>query len=145
MSLNHVTVMGRITADPELRRTQSGTAVTSFSLAVERDGKGPNGEKQTDFFEIVAWSGTAELVCKYITKGRQIAIDGRLQTRGYTDRDGNKRKVVEIVASSVYFADSKREEAPTGGYSPGGSSYGGYSGGSNDFAEIGEEDGELPF
>ena len=131
MSLNHTTLMGRITADPELRRTQSGTSVTTFSSAVDRDGKGPNGEKQTDFFEVVAWAGTAEFVCKHITKGRQIAVDGRLQTRGYTDRDGKARKVVEIVAENIYFADSKpADTAPA---------YGGYTG--NNY----EDAGELPY
>lgn len=124
MSLNRITIEGRITADPELRRTQQGKAVTSFSLAVDRDSKGPNGEKQTDFFEFVAWERNAELICQYVTKGRKLAVDGKLQTRGYTDRNGNARKVVEIKVESVYFGEGKPQEerpaftkpGPDGGY-----------------------------
>ena len=104
--LNHITIMGRLTRDPELRRTQSGTAVTSFSLAVDRDFKGQDGEKETDFIDCVAWRGTAEFVSRYFAKGRMAVVDGRLQIRDYTDRDGNKRRAAEVVAESVYFGDS---------------------------------------
>lgn len=139
MSLNHVTLMGRITADLELRATTQGKSVTSFSIAVERDGKGPNGEKQTDFFEVIVWGKTAEFVCNYFGKGRQIIVDGRLQTRGFTDRNGNKRKAVEIVAERVYFADSKPAETQptTPTFDP--NNYGG-----NGFALMSGDDSDLP-
>lgn len=125
--------MGRLTRDPELRRTQSGTAVASFPLAVDRDFKGQNGERETDFIDIVAWRGTAELVSRYFTKGRMAAVEGRLQMRDWTDKDGNKRRSWEVVAESVYFADSRRptseSDAPHGG-----------------FEELPEDEkGELPF
>ena len=155
--LNRIVLMGRLTRDPELRRTQSGTAVTSFSIACDRDFKSQSGEKETDFIDIVAWRNTAEFVSKYFTKGRMAIVEGRLQIRDWTDRDGNKRRSAEVVADNVYFGDSKRDSG--GEY--GGSSYGappaygapaasgrapasGFGGGS-DFTEIGEEDGELPF
>lgn len=111
MSLNHVCVMGRMTKDPELRHTNSGTPVVSFTLAVERDFKDKKtGEKGTDFLEVVAWRNTAEFIEKYMGKGRMIVADGKLQSRKYEDKDGNKRTAVEIVADSVYFADSKRND-----------------------------------
>jgi single-strand DNA-binding protein len=109
--LNKVTIMGRLCADPELRRTQSGIAVCNARIAVERDFADQSGERATDFFDAVAWRGTAEFLCKYFEKGRKVLLDGRLQTRQWTDRDGNKRVSVEIVAESVYFADSKPAEA----------------------------------
>lgn len=109
--LNHLTIMGRLTADPELHTTQSGISVTSFRVAVERNYASPDGERETDFFDVTAWRGTAEIVCKHFSKGRMIAIDGRLETQAWTDRDGNNRVTVGIVAESVYFADSRREEA----------------------------------
>lgn len=142
--LNHVVEMGRLTRDPELRRTQSGTAVTSFSIAVERDFKGQDGEKATDFFDVVAWRATAEFVCKYFSKGRMIVVDGKLQTRKWQDKDGNNRTSVEIVADNCYFGDSKRDGDTGGGYAAAPPAYdgGGYS--SASFTEI-EEDGELPF
>ena len=148
--LNKIFLMGRLTRDPELKRTQSGTAVTSFSLAVDRDFKGQNGEKETDFIDVVAWRSTAEYVSKYFTKGRMAVVEGRLQIREYTDRDGNKRRVAEVVADQVYFGDSKKQGGGGASYgAPAGNSYaapaGGYSGGRSDFAEIGDEDGELPF
>ena len=149
--LNKIFLMGRLTRDPELRRTQSGTAVTSFSLAVDRDFKGQNGEKETDFIDVVAWRNTAEFVSKYFTKGRLAIVEGRLQIRVYTDRDGNKRRAAEVIADNVYFGDSKRDSAD-GGYSPApaygapaGRGYSAPAGGHSDFAEIGEEDGDLPF
>lgn len=106
--LNRVNVMGRLTRDPELRQTQSGTAVCSFSIACERDYKGSDGEHEVDFFDVVAWRSTAEFVSKYFAKGRMAIIDGRMQSRTYEDNEGNKRKIVEIVADNVYFGDSKK-------------------------------------
>lgn len=141
--LNKIIIMGRLTRDPELRRTGSGTAVTSFSLASDRDFKGQNGEKETDFIDIVAWRTTAEFVSKYFTKGRMAIVEGRLQLRDWTDKEGNKRRSAEVVADNVYFGDSKRDDS--GGYSAPG--YGAPTpvDSHSDFAEIGEEDGELPF
>ena len=150
--LNKIFIMGRLTRDPELRRTQSGTAVTSFSLAVDRDFKSQSGEKETDFIDVVAWRSTAEFVAKYFTKGRMAIVEGRLQIRPWTDKDGNNRRSAEVVADDIYFGDSKRDSAgDMGGYSA--PAYtapaGGYSapvgGGSSGFAEIDEEDGDLPF
>ena len=149
--LNKIILMGRLTRDPELRRTQSGTAVTSFSLAVVRDFKSQNGEKETDFIDIVAWRNTAEFVSKYFTKGRMAVVEGRLQIRNWTDRDGGKRRSAEVIAENVYFGDSKREGGSDYSSAPAYSApYSGYAapaapGGHSDFAEIGEEDGELPF
>ena len=149
--LNKIILMGRLTRDPELRRTQSGTAVTSFSLAVDRDLKSQSGEKETDFIDIVAWRNTAEFVSKYFTKGRMAVVEGRLQIRDWTDRDGGKRRSAEVIAENVYFGDSKREGGSDYSSAPAYSApYSGYAapaapGGHSDFAEIGEEDGELPF
>ena len=134
--LNKIFLMGRLTKDPELRRTQSGTAVTSFSLAVDRDFKGQNGEKETDFIDVVAWRNTAEFVSKYFSKGRMAVVEGRLQMRDWTDKDGNKRKSAEIIAESVYFGGSKKDESQSAGNSAPAQVSG--------FAEI-KEDGELPF
>ena len=155
--LNKIFIMGRLTRDPELRRTQSGTAVTSFTLAVDRDFKSQSGEKETDFIDVVAWRSTAEFVSRYFTKGRMAVVEGRLQIRDYTDRDGNKRTAAEVVADNVYFGDSKRD-AEGGGY---GGYGGGYSApapsapvpppacaapaGGDQFAELDDDDGELPF
>lgn len=131
--LNRILLMGRMTKDPELRRTQIGTAVTSFTLAVDRDFKGQNGEKETDFIDVVAWRGTAEFVSNYFTKGRMAVVDGRLQIRGWTDKNGNKRSSAEVVADNVYFGDSKRDsDAPPVDPTP-------------KFEELDEQDGELPF
>ena len=149
--LNKIILMGRLTRDPELRRTQSGTAVTSFSLAVDRDFKSQSGEKETDFIDIVAWRNTAEFVSKYFTKGRMAVVEGRLQIRDWTDRDGGKRRSAEVIAENVYFGDSKREGGSDYSSAPAYSApYSGYAapaapGGHSGFAEIGEEDGELPF
>ena len=104
--LNSINIMGRLCADPELRQTQSGIPVCSCRIAVERDYM-TDGERETDFFDVVAWRGTAEFICGYFGKGRMIALDGRLQTRAWTDREGNNRISVEIVAENAYFADSK--------------------------------------
>ena len=110
--LNHITIMGRLTRDPELRRTGTGVAVTNFTLAVDRDfADKQTGEKGTDFIDCVAWKHTAEFVSKYFTKGRLAAVSGRLQLRDWTDNDGNKRKAAEIVADGVYFADSNKDAA----------------------------------
>ena len=106
--LNKIFLMGRLTRDPELRRTQSGTAVTSFSLAVDRDFKSQNGEKETDFIDCTAWRGTAEFVSSYFTKGRMAVVEGRLQVKDWTDRDGSKRRSWSVVADNVYFGDNKR-------------------------------------
>ena len=142
--LNHISVMGRLTADPELRRTGNGTAVASFTIACDRDFGGQDGQKETDFINCVAWRQTGEFVSKYFTKGRMIVVDGRLQVRRYTDKDGNKRTAAEVVAEHCYFGDSKREDgnqsgyaAPAGGYGYTGNNsygqqnngYGGYGGG----------------
>lgn len=131
MSLNKIFIMGRITKDPELRRTDSGAAVTSFSLAVDRDFKGQNGEKETDFIDVVAWRSTAEFVAKYFAKGRMAVVEGRLQIRSWKDKDGNKRSKAEVVADNVYFADSKKESGYSALVEP-------------EMAEI-EDDGDLPF
>ena len=117
MSLNRVVIMGRLTRDPELRRTQTGTAVTSFSLAVDRDFKSrESGEKATDFIDVVAWRQTAEFVCQYFTKGRMAVVEGRLQIRDWKDKDGNNRRSAEVVADNVYFGDSKRDNADGGSF-----------------------------
>ena len=117
MSLNRVVIMGRLTRDPELRRTQTGTAVTSFSLAVDRDFKSrESGEKATDFIDVVAWRQTAEFVCQYFAKGRMAVVEGRLQIRDWKDKDGNNRRSAEVVADNVYFGDSKRDNADGGSF-----------------------------
>ena len=151
--LNKIILMGRLTRDPELRRTGTGTAVTSFSLAVDRDFKSQSGEKETDFIDIVAWRSTAEFVSKYFTKGRMAVVEGRLQIRDWTDKDGGKRRSAEVVADNVYFGDSKRDGGDNSGYNSGYSpapasrsaAPSSFSAGGSDFAEIGEDDGELPF
>ena len=116
--LNNIFLTGRLTRDPARRRTQSGTAVTSFSLAVDRDFKSQSGEKETDFIDIVAWRSTAEFVSKYFTKGRMAVVEGRLQIRDWTDKDGGKRRSAEVVADNVYFGDSKRDGGDTLSHSP---------------------------
>ena len=150
--LNHITIMGRLTRDPELRRTGSGIAVASFTVAVDRDfSDKQSGERETDFIDCVAWRQTGEFVSKYFTKGRMIVVDGRLQIRGWTDKDGNKRRTAEVVADNVYFGDSKKEESSGNSY--GGNNYGGnygqgsggYSAPGSNFAPIDEEDAKLPF
>ena len=145
--LNRIAIMGRLVKDPELRRTQSGIAVTSFRMAVDRDFKSQDGSKQADFFDVVAWRSTAEFVSRYFSKGRMAVVEGRLQTRDWTDKEGNRRVAFEIVADNIYFGDSKRDSAPGGDYSApaygGADSYSAPAAGSG-FAEI-EEDGELPF
>ena len=148
--LNHIVIMGRLTRDPELRRTGSGVAVASFTLAVDRDfGKNEAGEKETDFIDCVAWRQTGEFVSKYFTKGRMAVVSGRLQIRPWTDKDGNKRRTAEVVADNVYFGDSKREGESMGAYgAPAAPAYGGYSVPSapaSDFAMLNDDDAQLPF
>ena len=141
--LNHIVTMGRLTADPIRRVTASGIPVTSFSIACDRDYKGADGEKATDFIDIVAWRNTAEFVSKYFTKGRMAVIDGRLQLRDWTDREGNKRRSAEIVANSVNFGDSKPQQqnqpASAPSYAPAGAYAGSYDAGGQ------MDSGELPF
>lgn len=137
--LNRIVLMGRLVKDPELRRTGSGTAVTSVTLAVDRDFKEQDGTRKADFIDVVAWKGTAEMLAKYFTKGRMAAVDGRLQLRDWTDKDGNKRRSAEVVANSVYFGDSKSSDtqsAPT--------SMNPVSSSAADFQEV-DDDGQLPF
>ena len=112
--LNVAVLQGRLVADPELRHTQSGTAVCSFRVAVDRNFAGASGQRQADFIDIVAWRSTAEFVCKYFTKGQLIALSGRIQSRSYEDKTGNKRTAVEVVAEQVSFCGPKkdRESAP---------------------------------
>ena len=165
--LNHITIMGRLTRDPELRRTGSGVAVASFTVAVDRDfGGRDGGEKETDFIDCVAWRQTGEFVSKYFTKGSMIVVSGRLQIRPWADKDGNKRRTAEVVADNVYFGESKRSSE--GGSSYGGNAYGGNSYGNNnyggynapapsyggysapaapasDFAMLDDDDAQLPF
>lgn len=111
--LNHVSLMGRLTRDPELRRTSSGTAVTSCTLAVERDAKATTGEKETDFIDIVAFGATAENMKNYFIRGSMAAVSGHLQIREWTGKDGNKRRSAEVVAERVYFTDSKKNGTHT--------------------------------
>ena len=129
--LNKIFIMGRLTRDPELRRTQNGTAVTSFTLAVDRDFKNADGAKDTDFIDVVAWRNTAEFVSKYFSKGRMAVVEGRLQLRDWTDKEGNKRRNAEVLADNIYFGDAKKD-ADSGAARPTG------------FTEI-EDDGDLPF
>ena len=160
--LNHITIMGRLTRDPELRRTGTGIAVASFSVAVDRDfGNRESGEKETDFIDCVAWRQTGEFVSKYFTKGSMIVVSGRLQIRSWNDKDGNKRRTAEVVADNVYFGESKRSNE--GGNAYGGNTYGGNSYGAapaapayggysapaaapaSDFAMLDDNDAQLPF
>lgn len=132
--LNKIVLMGRLTRDPELRRTPSGTAVASFTLAVDRDYKPQDGDRETDFIDIVAWRGTAEFVSKYFSKGRMAVVEGRLQVRDWKDKDGAKRRSTEVIADNVYFGDSKRSESGTPEAQAG------------EIRELPEEEkGELPF
>ena len=146
--LNHIVIMGRLTRDPELRRTGSGVAVASFTLAVDRDFSGKDGsEKETDYIDCVAWRQTGEFVSKYFTKGRMAVVSGRLQIRSWTDKDGNKRRTAEVVADNVYFGDSKRD-GDGGSYSAPAPSYGSYAApapAASDFAMLEDDDAQLPF
>lgn len=146
--LNRIIIMGRLTRDPELRHTQSGTAVASFTLAVDRDYKNKeSGEKSTDFIDVVVWRQTAEFVSRYFTKGRMAVAEGRLQLRDWTDRDGGKRRSAEVVADNVYFGDSRKENDSGTPYTPPASASGGYAPppAGDQFAELDGDDGDLPF
>ncbi len=157
--LNKAFLMGRLVADPESRQTPSGVPVTTFRIAVDRDFKNKEtGEREADFISIVAWRSTAEFVSRYFSKGRMAVVEGRLQVRNYTDRDGNKRYVTEVVADNVYFGDSRRDGDGGGSYSGGGNyaprsaspapqqpAYDAPAGGGDQFAELDDDDGELPF
>lgn len=160
--LNHITIMGRLTRDPELRRTGSGIAVTNFTLAVDRDyNPKDGGEKEVDFIDCISWRQSAEFVAKYFSKGKMAVVDGKLRIRNWTDKEGNKRRSAEVEADSVYFCDSKRQDQGNTTYQP---DYGpqSYAGGfpetmalaakytaqgahENDFAMLEGEDGQLPF
>ena len=148
--LNHITLMGRLTRDPELRRTGSGVAVASFTIAVDRDfGKNESGERETDFIDCVAWRQTGEFVSKYFTKGSMAVVSGRLQIRGWTDKDGNKRRSAEVVADNVYFGEAKRSNEGGNGAFASAPSFGGYSAPASapasDFAMLDDDDAQLPF
>ena len=147
--LNHITIMGRLTRDPELRYTQSQTPVASFTLAVDRDfGGRDGGERQTDFIDCVAWRQTAEFVSKYFAKGSMAVVSGRLQIRDWTDREGGKRRSAEVVVDNIYFGDSKRRDdgAPRTESRPAFSdSYESVSPSASAFSELSDDDGELPF
>ena len=159
--LNRIVLMGRLTRDPELRRTQNGTAVASFSVACDRDYAAQGAERETDFIDIVAWRGTAEFVEKYFSKGRMIVVGGRLQIRNWQDKEGNKRRSAEVVADNVYFGDSKRDSADGGfnqsqGYAqsfnqipqqpqPAYQAPQNVSAASSDFSMLSDDDPELPF
>ena len=151
--LNKIFLQGRLVADPELRHTPNSIPVTRFTLAVDRNFSSQSGERQTDFIDITAWRKTAEFVSRYFTKGRMAVVSGRLQIRDWTDRDGGKRRSAEVVADSVYFGDSKRDQGSSGDFAPpsGGQSYSDYTGGytspvtASDFAELDDDDGDLPF
>lgn len=136
--LNRIIVMGRLTRDPELRRTGNGTAVTSFTIACDRDF----GDNETDFLDIVAWKQTGEFVSKYFQKGRMAVVAGRLQIRSWTDKDGNKRKTAEIVADNVYFGDSKSESTPGITTTP---AFVTLSTPASEFAMLEDDDAQLPF
>ncbi len=164
--LNRIIIMGRLARDPELRHTQTGTPVATFRLAVDRDFKDKNtGERATDWIDVVAWRGTGEFVSRYFAKGRMAVVEGRLQMRDWTDKDGNRRTSAEVVAENVYFADSRREgDGDRGGSyggAPGYGDRGGYGSrpsapaappadygvptGGDQFAELADDDGDLPF
>ena len=151
--LNHIVLMGRLTRDPELRRTGSGVAVASFTLAVDRDFAAQGAEKETDFVDIVAWRNTAEFVSRYFTKGRMAVVTGRLQIRNWTDKEGNKRRSAEVVADNVYFGDSKRDGAAPGGFdqTPSYSQMPAHQAPANPapsasgFSMLEDDDSELPF
>ena len=155
--LNHIVIMGRLVRDPELRRTGSGVAVTSFTVAVDRDfGSKESGERETDFIDCVAWRQTGEFVSKYFAKGRMAVVSGRLQIRNWTDKEGNKRRSAEVVADNVYFGDSKRDGDSGNAFggntysAPAAPSFGEYSAPVSfapacDFAMLDDDDAQLPF
>lgn len=140
--LNKIFLQGRLAADPELQHTSSGIPVVSFRIAVDRDFKSQDGNREADFINIVAWRGAAEFVSRFFAKGRMIIVAGRLQVRSYTDRDGKKRYITEVVADNLYFGDSKRSGGSGGNAAGDGGDYGPPPGG---FAELSDDDGELPY
>lgn len=150
--LNHIVVMGRLVRDPELKHTQTGVPVARFTVACDHDFKNKNtGERGVDFIDCVAWRNTGEFVSKYFSKGRMAIVEGRLEIKGWTDKEGNNRRTAQIKAENVYFGDSKRKENEDAGNSPttgAGSSYGvpgGYDPGPGDgFSEF-DDDSDLPF
>lgn len=146
--LNVVVLTGRLVADPELRHTSSDLAVTTFTIAVNRRYAKAGEERQTDFIDIVAWRNNAEFVCKYFQKGSLIAIEGSIQTRTYQDKDGKNRKVFEVVANNVQFAESKREggnvSAPPNDFDPA-AGVDSYSSGSDEDFQTTDTDDDLPF
>lgn len=138
--LNHITIMGRLARDPELRRTNTGKAVASFRLAVDRDYAEKGAERETDFIDCVAWRGTAEFVDKYFGRGQMAVVSGRLQISDWEDQDGNKRRKAEVVADNVYFGEQKRDAGVNGA-----PSYGVKPAPASDFAVLEGEDEGLPF
>lgn len=133
MSLNKIFLIGRLVADPDSRQTPSGVPVTTFRIAVDRDRKNKEtGEREADFVTIVAWRSTAEFVSQHFTKGRMAVVEGRLQIRPYTDKDGNKRNATEVVAENIYFGDSRPQQEQTPAVT-------------DDFSELDDSDGDLPF
>ena len=153
--MNHIVLMGRLTRDPELRSTHSGIPVASFTLAIDRRTASKDQEqRQTDFIDIVAWRQLGEFVSKYFTKGQMCAVQGRLQIREWQDKDGNKRRNAEVVADQIHFTGSKRESGSSGsGYAPYDdrdapaidAGFSSSPAGTSDFAELDDDDGELPF
>lgn len=164
--LNKAILMGRLTRDPELRHTQSNMAVASFSLAIDRGRKGPNGERQTDFIDCVAWGRQAEFVHQWFTKGMLAIVVGRIQSRSWEDKNGNKRVSIEVVADEISFGETKKSRDSGGGnyagggydsgsqIRPEGNNYGGAPApapsfdlpvGDSDFAELSDDDGDVPF
>ena len=142
--LNNVVLMGRLVADPELRHTPNDVSVTTFSIAVDRDFTRSGAERQTDFLNLVAWRQTAEFVCRYVRKGQLVALKGSIQSRSYTDKEGNKRTAVEIVADNVYFAEPKRSTESSYATETRYEEPSSFSNGSvDDFEEVADDD--LPF
>lgn len=142
--LNHIVIMGRLVADPDVRTTPNGVSVTTFRLACDRDFKSKDtGERETDFITVVAWRNTADFVAKYFSKGRMAVVEGRLQIRPYTDKEGNKRTATEVVAENVYFGDSKKDgDSPRSDYDDSGPAPVDTG---NKFSELEDDDGDLPF
>jgi len=146
MALNRITIMGRLTRDPERRETQSGIAVTSFTLAVDRDFKSDGEERKVDFIDCVAWRHTADFVAKYFDKGKMAVVDGRLELRDWKDKDGNNRRSAEVIANSVYFGDSKKDEGGGGnGFRNESHQTAPAQELTQDFEQIDIDDGDLPF
>lgn len=143
--LNNITLQGRLTSNPELRRTGSGIAVTSFTLAVEDDFKDKDGNRKTIFVDCIAWRGLGEMVEKYFSKGSMAFVNGKLDIRSWTDKDGNKRRSAEVIAENVYFGESKKSDSYIGSYSTNASANNSSSAPAQDFAPIEDDDAQLPF